>query len=85
MFFRSSFCRKAAYWLALGFLLAVSVLLLFNNRRLAGAGGTHQKRELAVLDLHRNTPQRLGAYGIRFYNISKLDHIVRSKVSVTKL
>ena len=31
MSFRSSFCRKAAYWLALGFLLALSVLLLFDN------------------------------------------------------
>jgi len=29
MLFRHSFCRRAAYWLALGFLLAVSVLLLF--------------------------------------------------------
>lgn len=28
---RNGFCRQAAYWLTLGFLLAVSVLLLFEN------------------------------------------------------
>ena len=55
------------------------------NRGLAGAGGSHQESELAILDLHGHASQRGVARGIGFYNIGKFNHIYRSKIGVTEL
>ena len=41
---------------------------------LTGTGRTHQKNELAILDLHGNAPQGLVSHRIGLDDVNKFDH-----------